>query len=103
MLVYVYRVPMCSSSVGPRVRVVRVLSSALRFALDRNTITPPQTSDSSDLENVNNERKKPELYDLRDTHTSPIGNHDVENDEPDSIHFRCTASGLFRPESLTST
>ena len=65
MLVYVYRVPMCSSSVGPRVRVVRVLSSALRFALDRNTITPPQTSDSSDLGNVINERKKPEVYDLR--------------------------------------
>ena len=84
MLVYMYREPMCSSSVGPRVRVVRVLSSALRFALDRNTITPPQTSDSSDLDNVINERKKPELYDLRGTHTSPMGNHDVENDEPDS-------------------
>ena len=65
MLVYVYRVPMCSSSVGPCVRVVRVLSNALRFASNRNTITPPQTSDSSDLDNVINERKKPELYDLR--------------------------------------
>ena len=103
MLVYVYRVPMCASSVGPRVRVIRVLSNALRFASNRNTIIPPQNSDSSDLGNVINERKKPEVYDLKGVliiARRKIAMLKMMNLIP--MHFQCTAHGLVRPESLTS-
>ena len=94
---------MCASSVGPRVCVIRVLSNASSFFSNRNTITPPPNSENSDLGKVINERKKPEMYDLKGVliiARRKIAMLKMMNLIP--MHFQCTAHGLVRPESLTS-